>query len=38
MDDIFEDLFDEAGAVSNIDVGTGKQLSQLVRTLRGVED
>jgi len=38
MNDIFEDYFDEAGAVSNIDVGTGKQLSQLVRTLRGVED
>ena len=38
MDDIFEDYFDEADAVSNIDVGTGKQLSQLVRTLRGVED
>jgi len=38
MDDIFEDFFDEADAVSNIDVGTGKQLSQLVRTLRGVED
>ena len=38
MNDIFEDYFDEASAVSNIDVGTGKQLSQLVRTLRGVED
>jgi len=38
MNDIFEDYFDEADAVANIDVGTGKQLSQLVRKLREVED
>ncbi len=38
MDDIFEDMFDEADAVGRVDTGTGKQLSQLVRTLRRVED
>ena len=37
MTDIFEDIFDEADAVSQIDTGTGKQLSQLVRSLRNVE-
>lgn len=37
MSDIFDDMFDEAGALSSIDTGTGKQLSQLVRTLRNVE-
>ena len=37
MSDIFEDIFDEADAVSRIDTGTGKQLSQLVRNLRTVE-
>ena len=35
--DIFEDYFNEADAVADIDVGTGKQLSQLVRNLRTVE-
>src|SRR5210317_2013995 len=38
MDEIFEDMFDEADAVGRVDTGTGKQLSQLVRTLRRVED
>jgi hypothetical protein len=38
MDDIFEDMFDEADALSDVDTGTGKQLSQLVRQLRSVED
>ena len=38
MSDIFEDMFDEAGAVSRVDTGTGKQLSQLVRSLRLVEN
>jgi len=37
MNDIFEDMFDEAGAVSNVDTGTGQQLSQLVRNLRRIE-
>ena len=37
MSDIFEDMFDEADAVSRVDTGTGKQLSQLVRNLRTVE-
>ena len=37
MNDIFEDYFNEADAVADIDVGTGKQLSQLVRNLRTVE-
>lgn len=30
-------MFDEADAVSRVDTGTGKQLSQLVRNLRTVE-
>ena len=38
MSDIFEDMFDEADAVSRVDTGTGKQLSQLVRNLRIVEN
>ncbi len=37
MDDIFEDMFDESAALSSVDTGTGKQLSQLVRNLRNVE-
>ena len=36
MNDIFEDLFDESTALSSVDTGTGKQLSQLVRSLRNV--
>ena len=35
MDDIFEDMFDESN--SSVDTGTGKQLSQLVRNLRNIE-
>ncbi len=38
MDDIFEDYFDEGDALSQVDTGTGKQLSNLVRKLRKVED
>ncbi len=38
MEDIFEDMFDEADAVGRVDTGTGKQLSQLVRNLRTVEN
>ena len=38
MDDIFEDYFDEGKALSKVDTGTGKQLSDLVRKLRKVED
>ena len=38
MDDIFEDYFDEGEALSKVDTGTGKQLSDLVRKLRKVED
>jgi regulator of replication initiation timing len=37
MNDIFEDLFDESTALSSVDTGTGKQLSQLVRSLRNIE-
>lgn len=37
MSDIFDDIFDEGDALANVDTGTGKQLSQLVRALRGVE-
>ena len=37
MTDIFEDYFDESEALAAIDSGTGKQLSQLVRSLRDVE-
>ena len=37
MNDIFEDLFDESTALSSVDTGTGKQLSQLVRNLRNIE-
>jgi len=38
MTDIFEDIFDEGDALANIDSGTGKQLSTLVRSLREVEN
>ena len=37
MSDIFDDIFDEGDALANVDTGTGKQLSQLVRALREVE-
>ena len=37
MNDIFEDIFDESEALTNVNTGTGKQLSQLVRNLRTVE-
>lgn len=37
MMDIFDDMFDEADALANVDQNTGKQLSQLVRNLRNVE-
>jgi len=37
MTDIFEDIIDEADALSSVDTGTGKQLSSLVRNLRNVE-
>jgi regulator of replication initiation timing len=37
MTEVFEDMFDEVSALSDIDAGTGKQLSQLVRQLRSVE-
>ena len=35
--DIFDDIFDEGGALDNVNTGTGKQLSDLVRVLRNVE-
>ncbi len=35
--DIFDDIFDEGGALANVNTGTGKQLSDLVRVLRNVE-
>ena len=37
MTDIFDDIFDEAGALGNVDTATGKTLSDLVRKLRSVE-
>ena len=37
MTDIFDDIFDEAGALGNVDTATGKALSDLVRKLRTVE-
>ena len=35
--DIFEDLIDEGDKFASVDTGTGKQLSDLVRQLRSVE-
>ena len=35
--DIFEDLIDEGDKFTSVDTGTGKQLSDLVRKLRSVE-
>jgi hypothetical protein len=35
--DLFDDLFDEGGALSDVDTGTTRTLSDLVRTLRNVE-
>jgi len=35
--DIFEDLIDEGDKFASVDTGTGKQLSDLVRKLRSVE-
>jgi hypothetical protein len=37
MTDIFDDIFDEAGALESVDTETGKNLSNLVRSLRNVE-
>jgi hypothetical protein len=37
MDDLFEDMFDDAGALGSVDTATGKSLSDLVRALRRVE-
>jgi hypothetical protein len=37
MTDIFDDIFDEAGALGDVDTQTGKTLSDLVRKLRTVE-
>jgi hypothetical protein len=37
VNDIFDDIFDEGEALTDVNTGTGKQLSQLVRTLRKVE-
>lgn len=37
MTDIFDDIFDEAGALESVDTETGKNLSNLVRALRNVE-
>ena len=38
MSDIFEDIFDEGDALSQVSTETGQQLSSLVRELRSVED
>jgi hypothetical protein len=35
--DIFEDMFDESGALSSVNTETGKTLSSLVKQLRSVE-
>ena len=37
MTDIFDDIFDEAGALENVSSSTGKTLSDLVRKLRAIE-
>lgn len=37
MTDLFDDLFDEGSALSDVDTGTTRTLSDLVRTLRDVE-
>lgn len=37
MTDIFDDIFDEAGALDNVSADTAKTLSGLVRSLRNVE-
>lgn len=37
MTDIFDDIFDEGDALAQVDTGTGKALSSLVRELRSVE-
>ena len=37
MTDIFDDIFDEAGALGDVNTATGKTLSDLVRKLRSVE-
>jgi hypothetical protein len=37
MDDLFEDMFDAAGALNSVDTLTGKNLSDLVRALNRVE-
>ena len=34
MTDLFEDYFDDGEALTKVDSGTGKQLSDLVRSLR----
>jgi hypothetical protein len=38
MNDIFDDMFDEGQALAGVDTDTGKNLSDLVRTMRGIED
>ena len=37
MSDLFEDYFDDGEALTKVDSGTGKQLSDLVRSLRNIE-
>ncbi len=37
MTDIFEDIFDDAAALGDVDADKGRTLSHLVRNLRGVE-
>jgi fido (protein-threonine AMPylation protein) len=37
MTDLFEDMFDTAGALNSVDTLTGKNLSDLVRALNRVE-
>lgn len=37
MNDIFDDMFDEGQALAGVNTNTGKTLSDLVRTMRGIE-
>jgi hypothetical protein len=37
MTDLFEDMFDTAGALNSVDTLTGKNLSELVRALKRIE-
>ena len=38
MTDIFDDMFDAAGALSDVDINTSKDLSKLVQQLKDTEE